>query len=341
MKRTLAVILYADVAGYSRLTGSNEVDTHQKLDAGLDLLTEVMSAHDGSKVHEAGDAILGEFSSATEAVASAIEIQKQMAIRNSDLSDEERLNFRIGVNLGEVIHDRNDIYGDAVNLAARIQELAEPGGICISGTVYDQISSKIETPFDDLGYRKLKNISTSVRVYSAHFSDQAVGTEHIGMFSRRPTDKSSLITGRCMCGDVSFEITQPAIGTELCHCRMCQRFNSSVFAAWAVFPLESVRFTGDDPKLYQSSPIAECGFCAKCGSSLTMRWTQEPSEILAILVASLDNPEDFAPTRHVGTESQVPWLNMHDDLPRLRSEKDSNLISRWTAVGRPDPADWK
>ena len=141
-----------------------------------------------------------------------------------------------------------------------------------------------------------------------------------------------------MCGKVSFEISQPAIGTELCHCRMCQRFNSAAFAAWAVFPLESVQFTGTEPKSYQSSPIAECGFCANCGSSLTMRWIQEPAEILAVLIASLDHPEDFAPTRHVGTESQLPWLDMHDDLPRFRSENDSNLINRWTAAGRPDPA---
>jgi hypothetical protein len=122
---------------------------------------------------------------------------------------------------------------------------------------------------------------------------------------------------------------------------MCQRFNSAAFAAWAVFPIESVRFTGTEPKCYKSSPIAECGFCGNCGSSLTMRWIQQPSDILAILIPSLDHPEDFAPTRHGSTESQIPWLDMHDDLPRSRSENDPNLLRRWAEAGLPDPADWK
>lgn len=341
MKRQLAAILYADVAGYSRLTRDNEIDTHKRLDTALNLLTDIIAAHDGSRVHEAGDAMLAEFSSITSAVESAIDFQKQMFNRNSGLGDEERLEFRIGINLGEVIHDRNDIYGDDVNLAARIQELAESGGICVSGTVYDNIREKVELQFDDLGYRKLKNISTAIRVYSARLFEHSIRTEQSGAFSRSPINRTALITGRCMCGEVSFEISQPAIGTGLCHCRMCQRFNSAAFAAWAVFPLESVRFTGANPRYYQSSPIAECGFCGNCGSSLTMKWLQEPSEILAILIPSLDHPEDFAPTYHGGTESQIPWLDMHDDLPRFRSENDSNLRKRWAAAGLPDPADWK
>ncbi len=341
MKRQLAAILYADAADYSRLTRVNEDDTHQKLDAGLNLLTETMAAFDGSKIHEAGDAILGEFLSVTAAVESAVEFQRQLFTLNAGLSEEERLEFRIGVNLGEVIPDRDDIYGDDVNLAARIQELAEPGGICISGTVYEQVHGKVEQTFDDLGYRKLKNISSAIRVYRAHHSEHPTGAEHRSAFTRSPIDKTSLISGRCMCGDVRYEISQPVIGTILCHCRMCQRFNSAPFAAWAVFPLEAVRFTGTEPKYYKSSLIAECGFCANCGSSLTMGWIHQPSDILAILIPSLDHPEDFAPTRHHGTESQIPWLDMHDDLPRFRSENNSDLLTRWAEVGLPDPADWK
>ncbi len=341
MKRQLAAILYADVAGYSRLIRVDEDDTHRKLDAGLNLLTEIMAAHDGSKIHEAGDAILGEFLSVTAAVEAAVEFQRQMSTRNSEQSEEERLEFRVGVNLGEVIHDRDDIYGDDVNLAARIQELAEPGGICISGTVYEHVHGKVEQTFDDLGYRKLKNISTSIRVYRAHLSKHPSGTEHRDLFTRSPTEKSSLITGRCMCGDVRYEISQPAIGTGLCHCRMCQRFTSAPFAAWAVFPPEAVRFTGTEPKYYKSSPIAERGFCGNCGSSLTMQWIRQPLEILGILILSLDHPEDFAPTHHTGIESQIPWLNMHDDLPRSRAEDSPELLRRWAEVGLPDPADWK
>ena len=142
MKRQLAAILYADVAGYSRLTGLDEEETHKKLDAGLRLLTEVISVQGGQKVHEAGDAILAEFQSVTAAVNSAVKFQRHMAVQNAELADDERLEFRVGVNLGEFIRDRDDIYGDSVNLSARIQELAEPGGVCVSGTVYDQVQGK-------------------------------------------------------------------------------------------------------------------------------------------------------------------------------------------------------
>ena len=287
------------------------------------------------------DAILGEFLSVTAAVESAMDFQKQMSSRNAALSEEERLEFRIGVNLGEIIHDRDDIYGDDVNLAARIQELAEPGGICISGTVYEQVHGKIEQTFDDLGYCKLKNISSPIRVYRAHHSEHSTGVEHQSMFARSPIDKASLITGQCMCGDVKCEISQPVIGNILCHCRMCQRFNSAAFAAWAVFPLEAVRFTGTEPKCYKTSPIAECGFCGNCGSSLTMQWLNQPSEIIAILIPSLDHPAAFPPPRHPGTESQIPCLDMHDDLPRFRSENNTDLLRRWTEVGLSDPIEWK
>ena len=158
MERQLAAILYADVAGYSRLTGLDEEETHRKLDAGLNLLTDVITAHGGRKIHEAGDAILAEFQSVTEAVSAAVEFQRQMSTQNAELVEDDRLEFRVGVNLGEVIHDRDDIYGDGVNVAARIQELAEPGGVCISGTVYEQVTGKVDQEFDDLGHRKVKNI---------------------------------------------------------------------------------------------------------------------------------------------------------------------------------------
>ena len=124
MKRRLTTMLYADVAGYSRLTQLDEEQTHQKLDAGLDLLTSMIQEHDGRKIHEAGDAILAEFHSVIAAVNCAIDLQLEMAARNAELTEEERLEFRIGVNLGEVIQDRDDIYGDGVNVSARIQELA-------------------------------------------------------------------------------------------------------------------------------------------------------------------------------------------------------------------------
>ena len=344
MKRQLAAILYADVAGYSRLTGLDEEQTHQKLDAGLNLLTDVIAAHGGEKVHEAGDAILAEFQSVTAAVNAAVAFQRQMSARNVELAEDERLAFRIGVNLGEVIHDRDDIYGDGVNLAARIQELAEPGGVCISGTVYEQVTGKVDQMFDDLGHRKVKNIAQSIRVYRAHLSDMPSGAEDQPLFDfdSHATDRSSLITGRCLCGDIRYEINQPAAGTGVCHCRMCQRAIGASLDAWTAFPAEAVRFTNGEPKYYRSSLIAERGFCANCGSSLLVRYyAPEVSEFLIMMTACLDNPEDFAPTWHGCIESQMPWLDIHDDLPRTRSDDSRDLHKRWKAVGVPNPADWK
>jgi len=344
MKRQLAAILYADVAGYSRLTGRDEEQTHEKLDAGLNLLTDVIAAHGGQKVHEAGDAILAEFQSVTEAVSAAIEFQHRMSTRNSELGEDERLEFRIGVNLGEVIHDRDDIYGDDVNLAARIQELAEPGGLCISGTVYEQVTGKVDQTFDDLGHRKVKNVAQPVHVYRAHLTDLPSGVEKQPLFDfdRDAVDRSSLITGRCACGDVRFKISQPALGTGYCHCRMCQRTSGAPISAWVAFPSEAVRFTNDKPKYYRSSLIAERGFCANCGTRLTYRLLKpRESDWLVFSTPVLDNPEDFAPTWHGGTESQLPWLDIHDDLPRKRATDSPDLHKAWESVGVTDPAYWR
>lgn len=344
MEHQLAAILYADVAGYSRLTGLDEEETHRKLDAGLNLLTEVIAAHGGRKVHEAGDAILAEFQSVTAAVDSAVDFQRQMLTRNAELAEGERLEFRVGVNLGEVIHDRDDIYGDGVNLAARIQELAEPGGVCISSTVYEQVRANDELTFDDLGHRKLKNIAEPIHVYRTHASDMSLGVENAPAFDfdSHAIDKSSLTTGRCLCGGIRFEVSQPAVGTGMCHCRMCQRAIGASLDAWTAFPRESVKFTNGKPKYYRSSLIAERGFCANCGSSLAIRYfAPDLSKFLIMMTACLDNPEDFAPTWHGGIESQMPWLEIQDDIPRIRCEQSADLQRRWGAVGVLDPCDWK
>ncbi len=330
MKRQLAAILYADVAGYSRLTGLDEEQTHQQLDAGLNLLTDVIAAHGGQKVHEAGDAILAEFESVTAAVNAAVEFQRQMATRNAELADDKRLEFRIGVNLGEVIHDRDDIYGDGVNLAARIQELAEPGGVCISGTVYDQVTGKVDQVFDDLGHRKVKNIAQSIRVYALKISQTPSRTAR-GVFFDDITDTQPVITGGCLCGEIRFEIKGEDIGTTYCHCRMCQRFAGAPASAGTGFLSDDFRVTQGEPKIYVSSAIAERAFCPTCGSSLWMRhfaW-----KWIFIKTLNLDNPEDFAPTTHLGIESQMPWHDVHDDLPRLRCEDSPELVEAWNSAG--------
>lgn len=336
MKRQLAAILYADVAGFSRLTEVDDEETLRKLDVGLDLLNGVTATHGGRIINEAGDAILVEFQSAIASVRAAIEFQGQMADRNAELAEDARLEFRIGINLGEVIRDRGGIYGDDVNMAARIQGLAEPGGVCVSGTVREHVARKIDLAFDDLGFHKVKNISRPVHVYRAglsHRQSSAEGQPYFD-FNSSDADRRSPITGQCLCGEVCFEISEPAIGSGFCHCRMCQRFSGAPLTAFVVFPKKAVRFTKGEPTYYRSSLIYERGFCARCGSSLIGRYyAPEASDWVGIKTANLDHPEDFAPTWHLGVESKMPWLEIQDDLPRVRCSQSPELRERWEAVG--------
>jgi adenylate cyclase len=131
LPRKLAAILYADVAGYSRLTGDDEDATHKALSEYLDLITSTIQSNHGKVMHFAGDAVLAMFEAVVDAVSSATAIQELLLARNSDLPASRKLQFCIGVNLGDVIEDRGDIYGDGVNIAARLEALADPGGICI------------------------------------------------------------------------------------------------------------------------------------------------------------------------------------------------------------------
>jgi adenylate cyclase len=165
--RRLAAILAADVAGYSRLMGVDEEGTHERLQAHLrDVVDPKIRGHHGRIVKTAGDGVLTEFASVVDAVRCACEIQRAMAGRDLDLAEERRLRFRIGINLGDVIIDGNDIYGDGVNIAARLEALAEPSGICISRVVRDQIRDKLPYPFEDIGEQSVKNIARPVRAYA-------------------------------------------------------------------------------------------------------------------------------------------------------------------------------
>jgi len=163
--RKLTAILYADVAEYSRLTGDDEVGTHKQLSAGLDLISERIEDAGGRVVHYAGDAVLAEFASVVAAVETAVGIQRQLEQDSAEVSTGKRLQFRIGINLGEVIVDRDDIYGDGVNVAARLESLAEPGGICVSQAVVEQVQGKLDLTFEDMGEQEVKNIAKPVRVH--------------------------------------------------------------------------------------------------------------------------------------------------------------------------------
>jgi adenylate cyclase len=158
VERRLAAILAADVVGYSRLMEANEEGTLAALKAIRRELTDPMIAqHHGRVVKTTGDGVLVEFASVVDAVRCAVEVQHAMTERNADVQPERRIGFRIGINLGDVIVDEGDIYGDGVNIAARLEGLAEPGGIYVSGVVRDQVGDRLDVAFDDLGEQQVKN----------------------------------------------------------------------------------------------------------------------------------------------------------------------------------------
>ncbi len=166
MERRLAAIMAADVAGYSRLMERDEAGILDVLKADQDrLISPLIANHRGRIVKLMGDGMLMEFASAVDAVACAVAFQEGMTRRNAERPEGKRLRFRIGVNLGDVLIDGEDIHGDGVNVAARLEGLAQPGGICVSGAVFDQVEGKLDVEFEDLGERKVKNIVKPVRVY--------------------------------------------------------------------------------------------------------------------------------------------------------------------------------
>ena len=165
MERRLAAILAADVKGYSHLTELNEEASTVTLRMYRAVLEESISAHRGHVFSSAGDGVVAEFPSVVEAIRCAVEIQNEIAERNAAVPEDGRMQFRIGVNLGDVIAEENNLYGTGVNVAVRLEQLAEPGGICISQTVYDQVRKIVEIPFEDIGEHRLKNIAEPVHVY--------------------------------------------------------------------------------------------------------------------------------------------------------------------------------
>lgn len=174
MERKLAAVLYADVAGYSRLTEDDETATHHTVSAYLDLLTTAVNRYGGRVQHFAGDAVLADFGTVQAALQCAVCAQREFAAWNGEVPDERKVRFRIGINVGDVIVDRDDIYGDGVNVAARLEALAEPGGICLSGTVYDAIGGKLPLRYEFMGEQTVKNISTPVRAYRVVFDASSV-----------------------------------------------------------------------------------------------------------------------------------------------------------------------
>src|SRR5438309_8509774 len=157
----------ADVAGYSRLMGADEEGTHERLKTHLrELVEPKIAEHRGRTVKNTGDGLLAEFASVVDAVRCAVDVQRGMNDREPEVREEGRIRFRIGVNLGDVIAEEHDIFGDGVNVAARLEALAEPGGICVSRVVRDQVRDRLDFAFEDRGEQSVKNIARPVRVYA-------------------------------------------------------------------------------------------------------------------------------------------------------------------------------
>src|SRR6202521_5989621 len=173
--RRLAAICVAAVVGFSRHMERDDAGTLARLrEIREQLIDPKISAYGGHVVKTAGDGMLIEFSSADAALRCAVDVQRAMAARNESLTADERIEFRIGINLGDIIIDGNDIAGDGVNVAARLEALAEPGGICVSGSVRDQVHGNIDVGFDDIGEQQVKNIMRSIRVFAVALNPEAL-----------------------------------------------------------------------------------------------------------------------------------------------------------------------
>jgi adenylate cyclase len=169
VKRRLTTVLCADVHGYSRLMEADEAGTMATLRRHRTAMAGLVERHDGRIVNTWGDAVIAEFASVVEAVQCAVEIQQEISNQEPDATQAQRMQFRIGINLGDVMVEGPDIYGDGVNIAARLQELAEPGGIVVAGSVYEQVHNKLSVSFDHLGQQQMKNVApvTTYRVAMA------------------------------------------------------------------------------------------------------------------------------------------------------------------------------
>ena len=190
-KRKLSAILSGDVEGYSRLMGEDELETVRTLEAYREMIAEVIRNYNGRVVDSIGDNMLAEFTSVVDAVESAVEIQKELRAKNAELPDIRRMRFRIGINLGDVIQEGERIYGDGVNIAARIEGLAEAAGICVSRNVYEQVKNKLALEFEYLGEHSVKNIWAErydrdlEDIFALHYADGFAGLGNALSFAGR------------------------------------------------------------------------------------------------------------------------------------------------------------
>jgi len=229
MERRLAAILAADVVGYSRLMGADEEATLSTLDAYRRVIDGLIGSHRGRVFGTAGDSVIAEFASPVEAVRCAVEIQQQIEDCNRVLPERRIMRFRIGVNLGDVLVKGKDLLGDGVNIAARLEGLSDPGGICISGAVFDQVEGKIDLNFDDLGAQEMKNIAKPMRVYRVRFDETGSAKGVSASDSLTLPDKPSIavLPFTNMSGDPEQEYFADGLTEDII----------TALAAWRSFPV--------------------------------------------------------------------------------------------------------
>jgi adenylate cyclase len=185
-QRRLAAILASDMVGYSRLIEADEEGTlvrqkaHRK-----ELIDPTIAAYHGRIVKSTGDGLLVEFPSVVDAFRCAVSVQLAMSERESQVPESQRIAYRIGINSGDIVIDEDDIYGDGVNIAARLEGLAEPGGICVSRTVFDQIKGKVNSEFENVGAQRVKNIVEPIQVYRVQMQAEAAATDYVGPSGKR------------------------------------------------------------------------------------------------------------------------------------------------------------
>src|SRR5210317_1157421 len=210
-KRKLTAVLSADAVGYSRLMAEDEAATVKTIATYREIMSSLIKQHRGRVVDSPGDNVLAEFSSVVDAVQCAVTVQNEFEVRNAKLAENRRMEFRIGINLGDVIDEEERIYGDGVNIAARLEALADPNGICVSKTAFDQIETKLPLGYEYLGEQSVKNIAKPVGTYRVLMKPDAAGKvigekRFLGRFSRRAALAAIVILVVVAVGLISWNI---------------------------------------------------------------------------------------------------------------------------------------